>query len=134
VAGRTVAVGVPVSLPRPCAGRESSHRTSTSMSCTQTSSGAMMTSTASPFLRGETTFAVRHFAWNGNRLLFFQAVIPAQDLPFRSGIDDSFVVDSVFPNRVLLGFLHRLGPRTRRTEVRPICSRRAISDLLTPSL
>lgn len=36
MAGRTVAVGVPVSLPRPCAGRESSHRTSTSMSCTQT--------------------------------------------------------------------------------------------------
>src|SRR5438477_10034865 len=62
----------------------------------------------------------------------FQVVIPAQGLLFRSGIDDSFVVDSVFPDRVFSGFLHRFGPRMRRTEVRPICSRRAISDLLTP--
>src|SRR5437764_1231060 len=64
----------------------------------------------------------------------FQVVIPAQGLLFRSGIDDSFVVNSVFADRVFSGFLHRFGPRTRRTEVRPICGRRAISDLLTPAI
>ena len=32
---------------------------------------------------------------------------------------------------VLLGFLHDFAPRIRRTEVRPICNRRAISALLT---
>ena len=41
------------------------------MSCLQASSGAMRTtSTVSPFLSGETTFAARHFAWNGKRMLF----------------------------------------------------------------
>src|SRR5664279_6388645 len=63
----------------------------------------------------------------------FQVVIPAQGLLFRSGIHDSFIVDSVLPDRVLSGVLHRIASRTRRMEVRPICSRRAISDLLTPA-
>ena len=61
------------------------------------------TSTVSSFLSGETTFAVRHLAWNGKRDFVFQIVIPAQGLLFRSGIDDSFVVDSVFTNRVFFG-------------------------------
>lgn len=65
--------------------------------------------------------------------LAFQVVLPAQGLLFRSGIVDRFVVDAVFPNRVFSGFLHPFGTRTRRTEVRPICSRRAISDLLAPA-
>ena len=62
-----------------------------------------------------------------------QVVIPAQGLLFRSSIDDSFVVDSVFPDRVFSGFLYRFAPRTRRTDVRPICSLRAISDLVVPA-
>jgi len=63
----------------------------------------------------------------------FQVVIPAQGLLFRSSIDDSFVVDSVFADRVFAGFFSLLRPQKRRTEVRPISSRRAISDLLTPA-
>src|SRR5581483_12012275 len=63
----------------------------------------------------------------------FQVVIPTRGLLIWTGIDDGFVVDTVFPDRVFSGFLHRFGSRTRRTEVRPICSRRAISDLLTPA-
>ena len=40
----------------------------------------------------------------------FQVVIPAQRLLIRSGIDDSFVVDSVFPDRVFLGLFIALLP------------------------
>jgi len=40
----------------------------------------------------------------------FQVVIPAQSLLFRSvSVHDGFVVDSVFPDRVSLGFRHCLG-------------------------
>jgi hypothetical protein len=42
-------------------------------------------------------------------------------------------VDSIFPDRVFSRSVHGYGPRTRRTEVRPMLSRRAISDLLTPA-
>ena len=46
-------------------------RKGTSMSCAQTLSGAKRTTfTGSTFLSGETTFAARHFAWNGKRILF----------------------------------------------------------------
>ena len=41
----------------------------------------------------------------------FQVVIPAQGLLFRSGIDDSFVVDSVFPDRGLFGISSSLWPQ-----------------------
>jgi hypothetical protein len=61
----------------------------------------------------------------------FQIVITSSGLFIRPGIDDRFAVDAVFPDRVFSGSVHRFGPRTRRTEVRPISSRRAISDLLT---
>src|SRR5664279_2265125 len=65
--------------------------------------------------------------------LAFQVVIPAHCLFIRTGIDDRFVVDAVFPLRVPLGSFHDVAPRIRRTEVRPIRTRRAISDLLTPA-
>jgi hypothetical protein len=63
----------------------------------------------------------------------FQIVIPAHGLLFRTGIDDRFVMDAVFPHKISLGSFHDFAPRIRRTEVRPICTRRAISDLLTPA-
>ena len=63
----------------------------------------------------------------------FQIVIPAHCLLIRTGIDDSLVVNAVLPHRVSLGSFHDFAPRIRRTEVRPICTRRAISDLLTPA-
>src|SRR5262249_50706067 len=62
----------------------------------------------------------------------FQIVIPAHCLFIRTGIDDSFVVDAIFPDRISLGSSHDFAPRMRRTAVRPICRRRAISDLLMP--
>src|SRR6185369_11644816 len=65
--------------------------------------------------------------------LAFQIVIPAHYLLIRTGIDDSLVVNAVLPLRVSLGPFHDFAPRIRRTEVRPICTRRAISDLLTPA-
>ena len=46
---------------------------------------------------------------------------------------DGFVVNMILPDRVSLGSLHDFAPRIRRTEVRPICTRRAISDWLTPA-
>src|SRR5215471_20267019 len=69
----------------------------------------------------------------GETDLAFQIVVPAQCLLFRAGIDDGFVVDAVFPDRVSLGPLHSFAPKIRRTDVRPIRTRRAISDLLTPA-
>src|SRR5262249_49992007 len=63
----------------------------------------------------------------------FQIVIPAHCLFIRTGIDDSFVVDAVFPHRISLGPSHDFAPRMRRTDVRPICRCRAISDLLMPA-
>jgi hypothetical protein len=52
---------------------------------------------------------------------------------FRAGIDDRFVVDAVFPRRISLASSHDFVPRMRRTEVRPICRRVAVSDLLMPA-
>src|SRR3954454_11226915 len=63
----------------------------------------------------------------------FQIVIPAHRLLFWTSIDDRFVVNAVFPQRISLGFSHDFAPRMRRTEVRPICRHRAISDLLMPA-
>ena len=40
--------------------------------------------------------------------LGFQVVIPAQGLLFRSGVDDTFVVDAVFPDGIFSGFFHQL--------------------------
>ena len=60
--------------------------------------------------------------------------MPSPDLLFRPiGVGDGFVVDAVFPLRISLGSFHDFAPRIRRTEVRPICTRRAISDLLIPA-
>ena len=60
--------------------------------------------------------------------------MPSHDLLFRPiGVGDGFVVDAVLSDRVSFGSLHDFAPRIRRTEVRPICRRRAISDLLTPA-
>src|SRR4051794_39278536 len=63
--------------------------------------------------------------------LAFQVVIPAHCLLFRTSIDDRFVLDAVFPHRI--SPFHDFAVRMRRTEVRPICRRRAISDLLMPA-
>src|SRR6516162_9562241 len=60
--------------------------------------------------------------------LALQIVVPAHGLLFRTSIDDCLVVDPVFSNRVSLGSFHDCAPRIRRTEVRPIRTRRAISD------
>jgi hypothetical protein len=92
-----------------------------------------MTLTISSFLSGETTFALRHFAWSGKTDFVFQIAIPAQGLLVWSGIDNGFVVDSVLPNEISLASVHDFAARIRRTEVRPICNRRAISDWLTPA-
>src|SRR4029434_74498 len=63
-----------------------------------------------------------------------EVAMPTHHLLFRPiGVGDGFVVDPVLPDRVSLGSLHDFAPRIRRTEVRPICTRRAISDLLTPA-
>ena len=67
-------------------------------------------------LRGDTP------CLEGEADFVFQVVIPAQRLLIRTGIDDSFVVDAVFPHRVSLGSFHDFAPRIRRTEVRPICT------------
>ena len=72
-------------------------------------------------LKGESDFVI-------------EIVIPAHRLLFRRvGVHDGLVVDAVFPDRVFLRFFHGFAARIRRTEVRPICNRRAISDLLTPA-
>src|ERR1700691_5885928 len=64
-----------------------------------------------------------------------EIVIPAHRLLFRPvSVHDGLVVDAVFPDRVFLRFFHGFAARIRRTEVRPISSRRAISALLTPAL
>ena len=65
--------------------------------------------------------------------LAFQMVVPAHCLLFRTGINDRFALDAVSPDRISLGPIHNFASRIRRTEVRPICTRRAISDLLTPA-
>ena len=60
--------------------------------------------------------------------------MPSHDLLFWPiGIGDDFVMDAVLSVRVSAGSLHDFTPRIRRTEVRPIRTRRAISDLLTPA-
>ena len=62
-----------------------------------------------------------------------EVAMPSHDLLFGPiGVGDGFVVNAILPNRISLGSLHDFCPRIRRTEVRPICTRRAISDLLTP--
>src|SRR3954467_1719555 len=53
----------------------------------------------------------------------FQIVIPAHCVLFWTSIDDRFVVDAVFPQRISLGSSHDFAPRMRRTEVPPICRR-----------
>src|SRR5436305_15287600 len=110
---------------RPC------RRICTSMSCWQDSSAAMCgTSVLSRF--PERRDGVRGYTprpeWE--RDFAFQIVIPANCLLFRTGIDDCFVVDAVFSHRISLGSSHDFTPRMLRTEVRPICRPRAISDLL----
>src|SRR2546428_324903 len=70
------------------------------------------------------------------RKLYFviEVAMPSHDLLFRPiGVRDGFVVDSVLSDGIFLGFLHDFAPRIRRTDVRPIRNRRAISDLLTPA-
>jgi hypothetical protein len=48
----------------------------TSMSCEQDIvRGMRTTSTVSPFVSGETTFAAKYFAWNGKRILFSRCKI-----------------------------------------------------------
>src|SRR5271170_6957461 len=114
---------------RPC------QRISTSMSAGQTSSGAI------PRYFDSVSFAERRDDFGSDALglegesdFVIEIVIPAHRLLFRPvGVHDGLVVDAVFPDRVLLRFLHGLASRIRRTEVRPICNRRAISALLTPA-
>ena len=74
--------------------------------------------------------------WRGKETsdFVFEIVIPAHGLLFRPiGVHDGLVVDAVFPDRVFLRFFHDFAARMRRTEVRPIPRRRAISALLTPA-
>jgi hypothetical protein len=53
-------------------------------------------------------------------------LLTVHGLPLRTGIDNRFVVDSILSDRVTLGSFHDRAPSIRRTEVRPICTRRAI--------
>src|SRR5437763_1386526 len=70
----------------------------------------------------------------GERQFSFQIVVPAHRFLFRSvGIHNRFFVYAIFTNRIFGGLLHRLASSIRRTDVRPMCSRRAISALLTPA-
>ncbi len=113
---------------RPC------QRMSTSISVEQASSGARRrTSTVSPFFdRGR---EVRDDALCLEREadFVFQVVIPTHRFLFRSvSVHDGFVVDTVFSDLVFGRFSHRFASRIRRTEVRPMSNRRAISALLTP--
>ena len=60
-----------------------------------------------------------------------EIVIPAHRLLFRPvGVHDGLVMDAIFPDRVFLQFFHGFAFRMRRSDVRPICNRREISDLL----
>ncbi len=87
------------------------------------------TSTISPLWRGETTFAAMHLVWNGKLICFPDSNTSSSPaLPVR--IDDSFVEDALFPNRIFGRLFHRFTVSMRRTDVRPISSRRAISALL----
>src|SRR5581483_9253787 len=52
----------------------------------------------------------------GKTDLALQIVIPAHCLLFRTGINDCFVVDAVFPSRVSFGSSHDFAPRIRRTD------------------
>jgi hypothetical protein len=99
------------------------------MSCSQTSSDAMRrTSTISPFRSGETGFAGNTLRLKREADFALQIVIPAQRLLLRAGIEDGLGFDAIFADRISLRFLHRIVLRTRRTEVRPIWSCRAISE------
>ena len=104
------------------------------MSCSQTSSGGHAHD-LDGFTFPERRDDLRSQALRLEREtdLAFQIVIPAHCLLIRTGIDDSLVVNAVLPHRVSLGSFHDFAPRIRRTEVRPIWTRRAISDLLTPA-
>jgi hypothetical protein len=61
--------------------------------------------------------------------------MPANDLLFWPvGIRDGFVMNSVLADRIFGWFLHGcFADSIRRTEVRPISRRRAISALLIPA-
>ena len=74
------------------------------------------------------------FGLEGESDFVIEIVIPAHRLLFRPvGVHDGLVVDAVFPDRIFLRFFHSFASRIRRTEVRPIRNRRAISALLTPA-
>src|ERR1700730_4046783 len=116
-------------IVRPC------HRISTSISVVQASSGVIRwTSTLSPLPERRSDF--RSDARGLKRELDFviEVAMPPHDQFFRSiSVRDGVVVDSTFPDRVLLWLLHDFASRIRRTEVRPISNRRAISALLMPA-
>ena len=109
-------------------------RMSPSISVEQASSGARrQTSTVSPFSIGDARFATMHFALEREADFVFQVVIPTHRFLFRSvSVHDGFVVDTIFSDLVFGRFSHRIASRIRRTEVRPMSNRRAISALLTP--
>src|ERR1700722_8909082 len=67
-----------------------------------------------------------------------QVVVPTHGLLLRAiSIHHNLIVDSLLPHRVPFEFCHCsyfcLAARIRRTEVRPMFRRRAISDLLMPA-
>ena len=82
----------------------------------------------------ETSLVTRALGLKRESDLVVEVAMPAHDLLFWPiGVGDGFVVNAVLPDGISLGSLHDFSLRIRRTEVRPICTRRAISDLLTPA-
>src|ERR1039458_3542197 len=111
------------------------HRINTSMSRSQASSGAMpRTATASPLPERRYEFGSDALGLKREPDFVFQVVVPSHGLLFRPiCVRDGFVVNSVLSDRVFVGLFHGFAFRIRRTEVRPIRSRRAISALRTPA-
>jgi hypothetical protein len=97
-------------MVRPC------QRISTSISAEQASSSGAMRRTwaVSPLLSGETTLAGSDASGlKGKPQPVLQVVIPPQRPFFGSArVDDGFVVDPIFPNRVFLKLPHCLAART----------------------
>src|ERR1700723_1350999 len=85
-------------MVRPC------HRICTSMSLEQSSSGARpLTSTDSPFCKGEITLEAMHFAWNGKWILSSRS---HGLLLWPIGIHDDFLVDALLADWIALRFCH----------------------------